>query len=499
MKNYNLFEKFLLVFGLLFVQLPSQANITTYNCSDGQTIFINKPKLLAEVVNSDFMAIFIRMKELNQKVSGESLEDFQRAILNIKTYILQPGDASYGSGTYGFRQEAANYDGCIVIPESLLSQSSTEVSSSNKYLLLHEAMGAAGYQDRNFEITSLLMLPKELFSKFNLSMPMIERKKTEQLAQSRKAPEESERPEQVFIEKTPFTLAGDGGSVIGSGGDSLLLLIKSNIIANLLTQTLLSQEPFYRWLGPESKIMPLDIDTQERKEFFEAISNSTIDYLDETQAYQTTFWVTGVNRVLIANQRVPKIEDLIRSRLNFQDPKKPDYQYHLYFYESEWAIFNVLSSFLQAPESIRFLNEDYTYAVDSLGISLNNPQKDLHKFLEFQANKGLNHNPLLKLYFDMHIKLASSEIDAKIMRTRWIKAVSDHLYSIITTEKASLKALQSWLTSEQLEKLPELLMVSNLYHSFLTHRGAIEMHKKLLKDGRLGPLMQQIHMDLTGF
>jgi hypothetical protein len=483
MKKYNLFEKFLLVFGLLLIQLPSHARIITYNCSDGPTNYLRKPKLLSDVADADFMSIFKKMKSLNQKVSGESLEDFQRAILNIKTYILQPGDATYGSGTDGFRQEAANYDGCIVIPESLLNQASTEVSLSYKYLLLHEAMGAAGYQDRNFEISALLMLPEDIFYKFNLSMPVIERKKAEPITQSPMEPEET----------APLRLAGDGGSVVGNGGDSLLFMIKSNIITNLLTQTFLSQENLNMSViasGQMPKVLPIVIDMPERKEFFEMISNSTIDYLDETQAYQSYGWHNGVNKVYIAHG---KIEDPIKARLNHQNPKNPDYQHHIYFYESEWAFLNVLSSFLQSPESIQFLNADYTYAVDSFGISLNNPQKDLHKFLEFQANKSLNHNPLLKVYFDMKTKLTSSEVDAKIMRTRWIKAVSDHLYSIITTEKENLKTLQSSLNSEQLEKLPELVMVSNLYHGFLISRGAIEMHKKLVKDGKLQQLMQQLH------
>lgn len=225
--------------------LPLQ-NHSQITCESPQ-FFVNQAKnseKLRQLVLSSFKKPLKQLVELKQnklfellqvleksglQVSKGSFKQLRSELETLKVRTLPPEVVIFGVGNGQLRTEAIHLPGCIVMSESLLNSGSpaTNITSehltnqeileySRSALLLHEALGARGYEDHDFQFSSLALAYRlDPQSRLRSPISLLPLVRAENL--------------------TPksMQLADGGATVVGGGGDLELLSIKAILIKQL--------------------------------------------------------------------------------------------------------------------------------------------------------------------------------------------------------------------------------------------------------------------------
>lgn len=448
-QNLRFLSSLFLVLSLLGLPQTGLADIINYDCSQGPWIseaapaFLKQGKPLKEFIKEDFQLLFERMKYQDLKFeNNKSLEDFIQEITNTTSYVMPAKDGIYGSGSINFRQEAAYYPSCIMFAEDLLIP-----DKANRYLLIHEALGANGYQDQNFEITSLLMMPIKTLKALNIQIPPL----TQKTVQAQNKPKEQ-----------PLLMADSGGTVVGGGGDTLLLAMKSQIFENMANVPLV-----------DAQFKPIDITPAEQKKFIDFIQNSTIDYFDQDFGAFLSI-ANGFNQHMIALGFIKK-PFLIKMNSGEEDLKP-----HLLFNKSDWLLLNQLALFLNSNMGSKYLDADF----------LTNPNaaSELTGELTQMVENNFIQDTMLRHYFEVESKLTNNQTDKRLYKKVIVINLVNHMSEIIIKDQANLKKLFQTLPLRYLEKLPQVVLMSQLYADMNTTQGAIDMYIKLKNSGELEKL-----------
>jgi hypothetical protein len=435
---------FLLVF---MIQSYGLASVISVNCNEPSEILksqLQNNESLKLIVERDLNKLFEKMEVHGAVVAGETMEDFKKNILAVKVFTVPKRNAILGWGNFSARQEAVNFRNCMVVSEDLLDIRNSQGRLFNKYLLLHEAMGAAGYADVNFQFTSVLMMGESVLKENRISLPLIHRYK-------QTIPVYRKQLFQVFSDNAPLKIS-DGGTVVGSGGDSLLLALKTQILTSLFSGKIMKS-------GYQLERIP----RAKLKQFFEFVRIATIDYVEEIldagdELHSPSF---KVNLPLVVND-VPQylftgVTDLSKPVLVVPVGDNTSRSFGLIVFLSQFTLLRNLSGFLKSVPGRSFLDEE---------VNLNDFKNDiqLRKHIENLVSNNVRNDIFVRKQFSSIENGTTTEGQFARQSEQFKNKLKDDLYLFVRNNKEALRTTTAHLDGNS--DLSLILLISELYRDY---------------------------------
>lgn len=444
----HFFIKFLIFTIILFLKSFASADMISVNCNDKAEMKrygLENGKPLREVVDKDFFKIFEKMSVFRAKIDDHKFGEFQNEILSVNVFSVPKQHGLLGWGNYSLRQEAANFDHCIVVSEDLLETTGKTERELSLYLLLHEAMGAAGFSDLNFQFTSVLMMPDLVLRDNEISLPVIH-------IIREKSTNRRKQLFQVFSTNESILLADGGGSVVGSGGDSLLLSLKTQMLTNLFSKVILNRQMKVE-LNPRQNLLA----------FFNFIRNASIDYVEEvfmmgdsiTDPSNKTLHPFVLNSM--DQQLIPGISELHKPILVIPIGKNTTNHYALQVYLSQLILLRNLSAFLQTIQGRSFLNTN---------VDFNKFEVDSHlrKYLETLVDQNNQRDFLLRKQYQFFQKRVGDHGGSEKVAYQFKGKIVNDLYALLTKNKEVFGNMIEHLSLTS--DFGTILLMSELFRDF---------------------------------